>query len=295
MSAGPVQVILDCSHCRVEGAMVELVDAVATRGARLGQCRLCERTTVDGVETAPGRWFSSATEVESALSAWALAEGEPDVDVFLAANFRARSLPAVVDDVLARRRSETSFDVVAWLFRDRTGGQSVLGAGGDDVPAGETGSREASEGGPGAPGRGPGGAAPGVGDAKAQGETRPRATADPHAATVALVTVALSDGQVPAVERAAVLRECSGLGVPAPAEEDWRLWRPAEVGVPADPAATVSAMRRVALVTRLPDPSAGRVIREFARHWRVAVPEVILPPVTPAQRLSDAWMRFFGR
>lgn len=263
---------------------------------RAGRCRLCARETVDGQEVAPGRRFTSAAEVEAALRAWADDEGEPEVERFVVANFRAGTVAAVAAGVLERRRTETSFDVVAWLFRDRTGGQSVLGgADGTGLPADDGPPTLAH--GPlnGVPAPAPHAGRPGPERAATADGSPSVAGAEPRASTIALVTVAMADGAVPDVERAAVLRELAALGAPAPEPGDWRLWRPAEAGLPPDPRATVAAMRRVALVTRLPDPSCARVIREFARAWRVSVPDVVLPPVTTGQRLADGWMRFFGR
>ncbi len=283
----------------MEGATIELFDAVATRGARIGRCRLCARETVDDTETLAGRVFADEAEVEAALARWARAEGDPDVHGFVAANFGGRTVTAVAQCVRRGERVETSFDVVAWLFKDRVGGQSVVGGG---SPPGNA--------------HGPAGAVEGVRHldvplARAEPAGRRLATvgaatvpdlapspaddADPHATTIALVTVAMADGTVPDRERATVLLECKKLGAPEPLEGEWRLWRPGEVGTPVDPVATVAAMRRVGLVNRLPDPSAERVIREFARHWRVAVPQVLLPPVTPGQKLARQWLDFFGR
>lgn len=252
----------------MEGATIELLDPVATRGARIGRCRLCARETVDDAETQAGRRFDSDAEVEAALADWARAEGD-DLHGFVAANFGGRSVAAVSASVRRGERVETSFDVVAWLFKDGVGGQPAAG-GAVPLPRGE--------------GRAPEVEAP-----------APELLPDPRAATIALVTVALADGMVPDRERATVLAECKKLGAPEPVESDWRLWRPGEVGTPPDPAATVAAMRRVGLVHRLPDPSAERVIREFARHWRVPLPSVVLPPVTPGQKLARQWLDFFGR
>jgi len=267
---------------------------VATRGARVGRCRLCARETVDDAETQEGRRFATDAEVAAALADWARAEGD-DLERFVAANFGGRSVAAVSASVRRRERVETSFDVVAWLFKDRVGGQAAVGGTASGPPPALD-----------HPARPPDGVSAGRRDGRSAGaldpatpttppEGAPEPAPDPCAATIALVTVALADGMVPDRERAAVHAECKKLGVPEPEEGDWRLWRPGEVGTPPDPAATVAAMRRVGLVHRLPDPSAERVIREFARHWRVALPGMVLPPVTAGQKLARQWLDFFGR
>ncbi len=280
----------------MEGATIELLDPVATRGARIGRCRLCARETVDDTETQAGRAFASDAEVEAALADWARAEGD-DLHGFVAANFGGRSVAAVSASVRRGERVETSFDVVAWLFKDRVGGQAVAGVGpstADDAPRATGLDPSPSP----RPEEAVAALAPGVGASEqyvvATNERRDD-DIDPYATTIALVTVALADGMVPDRERVTVHAECKKLGAPEPVDSDWRLWRPGEVGTPPDPAATVAAMRRVGLVHRLPDPSAERVIREFARHWRVALPQVVLPPVTPGQKLARQWLDFFGR
>ncbi|MBM4369386.1 MAG: hypothetical protein FJ102_24450, partial [Deltaproteobacteria bacterium] len=81
---------------------------------------------MDDAETQAGRRFASDAEVAAALADWARAEGD-DLDGFVAANFGGRGVAAVSASVRRGERVETSFDVVAWLFKDRVGGQAAVG------------------------------------------------------------------------------------------------------------------------------------------------------------------------
>ena len=283
-----MQVLSDCPTCRVESAIVELVlpDQPA-----VGSCRLCGLELVGGAVVTAGVRFAHAEEVAAALTRWARAEGE-DPQMFIEANFGAGSSAAVAALVLAGERVETSFDVVAWLFRTRTAGSMALG--GAVEP--EVGAGVPSSGG-GAGGRGASPpATPPAGRAPAEGpRTSSAPPPDPLAVTRALVATALADGRVEAAERAVLAAACTRLGAPQPVEADWRAWRPHELGVPPDPAATVKAMIEVALADRIPDIGEARVIREFARTWRVPVPEPVLPAVTIGQKTAAAWLGLFAR
>ena len=118
---------------------------------------------------------------------------------------------------------------------------------------------------------------------------------DPRATTLALIATALADGRVAPEERALVDKLCASLGAPLPQPEDWRAWRPNEVGLPPDPVATVAGMVRVALADHIADLGEERVIREFARSWRVPLPDPVLPPVTGPQKVAAAWLGLFSR
>jgi len=286
-AGGPLQVLCDCPHCRVESAMVELVDAIARM--HHARCRMCGLELSSGTILAAGRAFADAAAVEQALAAWAHEEGEP-VDGFVAANFSGLNAGQVADAVLVGQRVRTSFDVVAWLFRSRTAGAVALGAPG----------RPASPDGAG----GGATATPGVAadDAPAGPAVRPppervaqRPPPDPRVVTRALVATALADGRVEPAERTVLDKLCARLEAPLPTEDDWRAWRPLELGAPPDPAATVQAMIVLALADKIPDLGEERVIREFARAWRVPLPDPVLPPVTVPQKLSAAWLGLFSR
>lgn len=288
-AGGPLQVLCDCPHCRVESAMVELVDAIARM--HHARCRMCGLELSSGTTVAAGRVFTDAGAVEQALAAWAHEEGEP-VEGFVAANFSGLNAGQVADAVLAGARVRTSFDVVAWLFRSRTAGAVALGS-----PGGDTHAAAARGDGDGAPERpddaiaGP--AMPAADRTVAHRTVRP--PPDPRVVTRALVATALADGRVEPAERTVLDKLCARLEAPLPTEDDWRAWRPLELGDPPDPAATVKAMIVLALADKIPDLGEERVIREFARAWRVPLPDPVLPPVTVPQKLSAAWLGLFSR
>ena len=289
--SGAIQVLSDCPHCRVESALIELVDPPSR--VHLARCRLCGLELSEGAELRAGARFGSSEEVRLALGVWAVEEGE-ELGVFVSANFAAGTVDAVCAEVLGGQPVRTSFDVVAWLFKNRVAGAVALGAptatraesgavaqrsgdgGGPPVTPPESGSLRHEFGGVAAPSRAP-------------------PERDPRATTLALIATALADGRVAPEERALVDKLCASLGAPLPQPEDWRAWRPNEVGVPPDPVATVEGMRRVALADRIADLGEERVIREFARTWRVPLPDPVLPPVTVPQKVAAAWLGLFSR
>ncbi len=282
----PLQVLSDCLACRVESGVLELV---LPNQPAVGTCRLCGQASEGGVVRRAGTRFRTASEVVAALGVWAASEGEPP-ERFVAANFGAGNAEAVAAIVLAGGRVETSFDVVAWLFRTRTMGAMALGGAVAAEPGDEAGSESGSGGGGAAPPATP----PTLAAPEARAARRER-VADPLAVTRALTSTALADGRVEAAERAVLAQACTRLGAPQPTEEDWRAWRPNELGFPPDPEATVRAMIAVALADRVPDVGEARVIREFARSWRVPLPEPILPPTTLGQKAVAAWLGLFAR
>ena len=283
----PMQVLSDCPACHVESAIVELV---LPDQAAVGSCRMCGLALEGGAVVGPGAPFSSESEVVDAITRWAVAEGE-EPQVFVEANFGAGSLHAVAALVLAGARVETSFDVVAWLFRTRTAGAMALGGRAQPSEQAEAFASAGSGGGGASPP-----ATPPAGRATEDGP-RSAEAAPPNllATTRALVATALADGRVEAAERKVLASACTRLGAPQPTEADWRAWRPHEVGVPPDPVETVKAMIAVALADRVPDIGEARLIREFARSWRVPLREPVLPPVTPVQKATAAWLGLFAR
>ena len=249
---------------------------------------MCGFACEGGAVSSPGRAFRTEAEVVAALELWAAAEREL-LHRFVEANFRAKTPEAVAVLVLACGRVETSFDVVAWLFCNRTTGATAIGGSvGDAMEAAAEKSRGSGGGGkpPATPPRVATPAAPAI---------RRELAPDPLAATRALCSTALADGRVEAAERRVLLAACVRLGAPAPTEEDWRAWRPNELGCPPDPGGTIKAMIQVALADRVPDEGEARVIREFARTWRVSLPEPTLPPVTLPQKAAAVWLGLFAR
>jgi hypothetical protein len=193
--------------------------------------------------------------------------------------------------VVSGQAVATSFDVVAWLFRDRTSGSAGVGA------AGGLGNNQAysfstATDTPGAPPK----AGAGSHDiAPVQRESAANPPSPSRAITQALCTVALADGVIEQVERQVLARVLNEIGAPEPTDDDWRLWRPADLARPEHPERVIQAMREVALANQLPDPSESRVIREFARYWQVKVGENVLPPVTMLQKFVKTWEGWFGR
>ena len=242
--------------------------------------------------------FANAEAVEEALIAWASSEGEL-LDVFVDANFSGLTSDGIAAAILRGDRIPTSFDVVAWLFKDRTGGMVALGAPGE---AGDRGTSLATPRGPVTP---PVGVAGGAG--VAMGE-RPAFVADKRPDTLtaapandlrvvtrALAATALADGAAIDIEREVLVKLAAKLGAPAPEPEDWKAWRPNELGRPPDPAATIAAMRVLALADGIADPGEARLIREFARAWGIALVDSGLPPYTTTQKVAAGWLAMFGR
>jgi hypothetical protein len=281
----PVQVLSDCPSCRVESAVLELI---LPGQPAVGNCRMCGFSIEGGAVSSPGRPFRTEAEVIAALELWAEAEREL-LHLFVEANFRAGTPEAVAVLVLSGGRVETSFDVVAWLFRNRTTGATAIGGSIGDAAVSAVEGSEGSGGGgkpPATPPRFAPAAAPDV---------RRELVPDPLATTRALCSTALADGRVEAAERRVLLAACVRLGAPEPTEGDWRAWRPNELGFPPDPGGTIKAMIQVALADRVPDEGEARVIREFARTWRVTLTEPTLPPVTLPQKAAAAWLGLFAR
>lgn len=293
---GALQVLVDCPACRVECALVELIDPASP--LRLGRCRLCAHETANGDTLTQGRVFANADAVEGALIEWASAEGEL-LDVFVESNFGGLDADGIAAAILRGERIPTSFDVVAWLFKDRTGGMVALGAPG---AAGDRGTSLATPCGPVTP---PVGVASGAGIAVGErpgfvADKRPDSvTAAPandlRVVTRALAATALADGAAIDIEREVLARLVAKLGAPAAEPEDWKAWRPNELGRPPDPPATIAAMRVLALADGIADPGEARLIREFARAWGVVLVDSGLPPYTATQKVAAGWLAMFGR
>lgn len=292
---GALQVLVDCPACRVECALVELIDP--STPLRLGRCRLCAHETANGDTLTQGQVFGNVEQVEEALIVWASAEGEL-LDVFVESNFGGLDTEGIAAAILRGERISTSFDVVAWLFKDRTGGMVALGASG---AVGDGGSAPVTP-----PVGVPSGAGVAIGERPGvvmEKRAEARATHAGNAApandlrvvTRALAATALADGAAIDIERQVLARLATKLGAPAPEPEDWKAWRPNELGRPPDPAATIAAMRVLALADGIADPGEARLIREFARAWGVVLVDSGLPPYTTTQKVAAGWLAMFGR
>ena len=121
------QVLSDCPRCRVESAVVELVDPSIVEGIAVeSHCRLCGYATSMGQITSEGVRFREEAQARAALFAWAEAEGEGDLEVFCVANLGGLCVEAACQRLLAGQRITTSFDVVAFLFPGLGGGGEVM-------------------------------------------------------------------------------------------------------------------------------------------------------------------------
>lgn len=291
---GATQVLSDCPHCRVESALVELLDPAQRIGVAIeGRCRMCGYATELGDVTQLGQPFLDEADVVEALARWAGEDGEADVHVFAVANFNGRDPGAIARGVLAGERVDTGFDVIAWLFPGLQGGRrpddeerrprvgptpattptptSLPGAA-VAPPAGRYGAdaeRGESPGGPvGTPGivRPRPMSAPSPTITPMRGPTSP---ADPRDIGRALASVMLADGHIRPPEQRFLDAALARMGVAPLDPSDLRVWRPTELGPVPNPAGLIETMRLLALCDHEADGSEQRVLHEFARAWGV--------------------------
>ena len=292
---GPSQILSDCPHCRVESALVELIDPSERVGVSIeGRCRLCGYATELGEVVRLGEPFVDEADVIDALRRWAEEDGEPDVSLFVASNFNGRLPEAVARAVLAGARVDTGFDVIAWLFPGQQAGgrrrEDEVGAPFAPAPP----ARDAGgPGGPGAPLAGRYGAAPRPRITEPTVEPPPPIAPDPRDIARALATVMVADGKILPVERRYLDSALQRLGAPPLAPEDTRIWRPSELGPVADPAAVLQAMRGLAACDDEVDGSELRVMAEYARAWRLPAPSK--PRRGPAAELERVLRRMLAR
>lgn len=291
---GPTQVLSDCPHCRVESALVELIDPTERVGVAIeARCRLCGYATELGEVVQLGQPFVDADEVIEALAAWAAEEHEPDVHVFAEANFNGRDPHGIARAVLAGERVDTGFDVIAWLFPATQGS----GRRGDDEearPAPRFGPATRSALGLGGPrgARPPSGGPPPA--VVAEAPAAPKRAADPHAIARALASVMLADGRIRPAERRFLDEAVKRFGGAPLEDADLRVWRPTELGDVPDPKAVIAAMRALALCDHEADGSERRVLEEYARAWQVPLPADPLPRPGAMAELGRALRRLVG-
>jgi len=235
--ADAFEILSDCPVCKVEGAVVELVDPGRASGVAVtARCRLCLREERLGRLVAEGSAPRDLEAARAALARWAREEGEPDLE-----RFCEGSMGLGADEVALRLvRGEaisTNFDVLAWLF----GGMS---AGAAEAPA-----------------RAP--TAPPIPDEIPEPAPSPVSFRPARA----LASVLLADGRVRPAERALADRMLQRAGFPPIQPEDLRVWRPAELGAPPDPGPWVEALIRLVWADGQRDESEWRVLREIARAW----------------------------
>lgn len=276
------QVLEDCPDCRVEGAVVALVDPDEAQGLSLSaRCRLCGRRERMGRLRRAGQVFRSSADVITALVRWAEQEGQADVALFCAINMDGLRPEQVAQRVLRKERVATSFDVVAFLFPGMAA--AMGGADPEDDPFAPTRSTDALPRGwpdqpepdgqaPDAPGQESGRLDDGLPDGWPDPVADPSAAAEPaddstRTAVRALAAVILADGLVSPREKRMLERICARAGYPPPSDADLRAWRPGELDLPENPEAVLDAMVALAHVDRQRDGSEWRVVREFARAW----------------------------
>ncbi|MCC7541745.1 MAG: hypothetical protein IT379_36335 [Deltaproteobacteria bacterium] len=300
MSESPLrdtfEAIADCAQCFVEGAVVEIIDGSSGRGVVLeSRCRLCAYETREGVVVATRRAVEDAAEARRALVEWAASDGDDDVERFVHANFCGLDLSAVIARLAERKRVETSFDAIAWLFP----GVGAVGGGGSASPRSERPARPPSE----RPTRPPSErplpdpTAEPLADATqpegrpslygivsnipppmrrsmdAVSSSAPAVTEIPthkdpaRVAARALVAVMMGDGVVDHRERTSIDHMLSTWGYPPMREDDLGPWRPHDLGWPEDPERLIHAMAVLTHVDGERDRSEWRIVREFARAW----------------------------
>ena len=230
------EVLTDCGWCRVEAAVVELIDPDGPVGvAAAARCRLCGWEECGGVPVSAGRRFVAPEDARAALLAWASEDGDPDVTRFVAGGFCGLSVEEVAARLCAGEPVETTFDVVAWLF-----GGSAGGGVRDTAPT------------------------PARSGQVAEAPSRPRLKV-----ARAFASVLVADGVVRPSERAVADRLLAQRGE-APIEAgDLRVWRPLELGLPDDPEPLLRDLVTLAWADGVRDETEWRVVREYARAWGV--------------------------
>jgi hypothetical protein len=238
VASSAYQVLADCPTCRIEAAVVELVETDGEIGTTLeARCRYCGYARTLGNPVAEGVVPRDTSAVRAALERWAREEGD-DVAAFVDANFCGLGSAQVEALLLAGERVPTSFDVLGYLFP---------GAGVQALP---TVSRVAE---------------PDV----ARREETGRLLAASNIAARAMAALMLADGEIRAGERRFLDEFLRRAGHEPLAERDLRPWRPTDLDVPDEPEPIVEAMVHLVYADRQSDETEWRVVREFARHWGV--------------------------
>ena len=230
--------------------MVELIDPGIAEGIPIeGTCRLCGHQVALGTIQTQGRRFSTAAEARSALLAWAIAEGDRDLDVFCEVSLCGITADEACRRLISGEPIETSFDVIALLFPGAGGGMGAA----DSTSAAFTPTRSMLDG-------------------PAVLPEVPRTA--PRIVPRALAAVMLADGVITPQERTFLDAWLVEHGHGSLTEDDLRPWRPGDLGWLEDPAPIIAAMVALAYVDRQRDGTEWRVIREFARYWRYPLKEL---------------------
>ena len=277
--------LADCPACRVQGAVVETWEArpAAPHGPHdsahpggapgepdppvpsLSRCRMCGRTLEDGVEVRAPASLARLADVDAALARWAREEGCASADELVQSSFVLADVAKVHAALILGEPVETSFDVMGFLFSH--GGGGTVGAQ-DDASDGPDGDLPLVD----------------AGDVVWGPSASLRAVAEralePRNELLALVSVAAADGRVVPAERAFLDAYARQKGVAPLAPDELRVFRADEVGPVGsliDRERVLEKMIELAYVDATSSPVSGtvvddseeRVIREFARAWRV--------------------------
>ncbi len=279
------QVLSDCPCCRVESALLELVDPSKKLSVPVeSRCRLCGFRTELGETVAPAIAFRAPHEVVLALARWSAEEGEPDLELFARANFNGRNPAQIAELVVRRERVDTGFEVIAYLFPGSSGGSSSEARRPENIA-------ENLRRGPQPLARSP---APVAAPELSSADGTPAAAPDPRTVARALVAVMMADGEIRPKERAFIDQFLARSGQPPVAPDELRVWRPFELGPAADPEGLLRAMRACALVDREADGTELRVLREYARAWQLPLPDDALPRSGAMHTLGRILTSWFG-
>ncbi len=254
--------------------MLELADPAGKLAVTVeGHCRLCGHATEFGEVRAKGKHFLTVDEVVAALDGWARGDGEPDTLLFTQVNMSGLTPAEVAHRVLRGERVETSFDVIAFLFPQAASGSAIHPD--DRKPE----IRMANE-------------VRGVPAYAAE----PLWTAPPFGPVDiarALVSVMVADGVVRPSEKKFLARMLEEFKAPPLPESEYRVWRPQEMGVPADPQRLLDVMRLMCLADREADGTEVRILQEYARAWGLTLDMRALDRPGAVRGFVNAVVRLF--
>lgn len=238
------EILSDCAVCRVEGAVVEIVEPGRAAGLSVhARCRLCGYEARLGEVLREGSRPVSPEEARAALHRWASEDGETDLARFCEGGFSGLDLDTVCARLVAGEAISTNFDVLAWLFSGFVGGGVAAQAAVVEA------------------------------EAPALPEAPPAPPPIPSAAR-ALASVILADGSLSGNERAFADAWLIRQGEAPIAPEDMKVWRPLEVGRPEDPLPLLRALVELVWLDGQRDETEDRVVRELARSWGVSTAQL---------------------
>ncbi len=301
------QILADCPHCLIEGAVLELYDQ-SSPCCHLGvalesRCRFCKRQTQGQTnretptptcaiaddrcpfctQHLPEQARVAKTcnhcdlqasekmivhpidlhdpqELQRALQLWAAEDGAGSTQEFLEVSFGELSQEEIFARIQKHQRTETSFDVLGFLFSNIGGGAGAFQGGADDVQTVSSPTKSNEE-------DSIWGFAP---TARIQLPTE--RMPNKRNRGLALISVMAVDGQVRQAELNFVNKFLAEEGLEPVNPTEICVRRPHEVGPVGtlkDPERLVHTMVQLAYIDEERDESELRMIREFARHWGV--------------------------